>query len=69
MNSDTLRHERDEHITQAEICNRLVQLQDELYMIRRILDRLLEQQRPDPEGSHSRQRQELIAVDYNKRQG
>jgi hypothetical protein len=57
---DNLRTERVELITQAEIRNRLVQVQDELYMIRRTLDAILEQL--------AQQRQEMAVVDYNKRQ-
>jgi len=60
MSADNLRSERDEHITQADILGRLVHIQDELYMVRRTLDAILEQL--------AQQRQELNVVDYNKRQ-
>jgi hypothetical protein len=57
---DNLRTERVELITQADILGRLVHIQDELYMIRRTLDAILEQL--------AQQRQEMAVVDYNKRQ-
>lgn len=60
MSAELQRIDHTEHITQAEILTRLVKIQDELYMIRRIMAEL--------QADQANQRQEVVAVSMQQDQ-